>query len=139
MASIRLQLEKTMVHSLQFNYSEKNLLDDSKEKGYSFECTPAFSEEDKSNFLVIFNLNLIVGKYHSLSIEYHAMFESSEVITEEFINSNFPLVNAPAIAFPYLRAFLSTFLMNAGFTPVMLPSINFSAIYKKKQQALIKN
>ncbi|HCT9047093.1 TPA: protein-export chaperone SecB [Morganella morganii] len=133
MSSIRLQLEKTQVHSLKFLYCDEDLSNKKKE-GYSFECSPAFCDESPRNFLIIFKLDLIVGKSHTLSVEYHAMFESSEDITEDFINSNFPAVNAPAIAFPYLRAFLSTFLMNAGFNPIMLPSINFSAIYKRKNK-----
>ena len=52
-------------------------------------------------------------------------FGLDEDITEEFKVSDFPKINAPAIAFPYLRAFISNVTLQSGFNPVMLPSINF--------------
>jgi len=52
-------------------------------------------------------------------------FETDEEITEEFKNSHFPKINAPAIAYPYLRAYVSNLTLQSGVTPVMLPTINF--------------
>ena len=46
-------------------------------------------------------------------------------ITEDFKLSSFPKINAPAIAFPYLRAFVSNLTLQSGLEPVILPSINF--------------
>ena len=33
--------------------------------------------------------------------------------------------NAPAIAFPYVRVFISNITLNAGYNPIVLPSFNF--------------
>ncbi|MBZ7675074.1 preprotein translocase subunit SecB, partial [Klebsiella grimontii] len=33
--------------------------------------------------------------------------------------------NAPAIAYPYVRAFVATLLLNAGLESVSLPAVNF--------------
>ena len=48
-----------------------------------------------------------------------------EKITEDFKLSSFSKINAPAIAFPYLRAFVSNLTLQSGLEPVILPSINF--------------
>lgn len=48
-----------------------------------------------------------------------------DIITDKFKNGSFPAINAPAIAFPYLRSFLSIITMLSGYPPVMLPSVNF--------------
>lgn len=84
-----------------------------------------FYPEDKDNifgigFRVAFNQN-----GYALKAELRFFFETDEIITDEFRNSSFPLVNAPAIAFPYLRSFLSIITMQSGYPPVVLPSINF--------------
>ena len=42
-----------------------------------------------------------------------------------------PAINAPAIAFPYLRSFLSILTMQAGYPPVMIPSVNFVEFAKR--------
>ncbi len=61
-----------------------------------------------------------------LEIEAVAYFESKSGIDEAFKQSAFVKQNSPAIAFPYLRAFVSTFTTNAGVNPIVLPTYNFS-------------
>lgn len=60
-----------------------------------------------------------------IKVEFHTVFECSEAITQEFLNSEFSKVSAPAIGFPYLRAFITTLTSQAGIAPLILPSINF--------------
>lgn len=67
----------------------------------------------------------------SLNMEMRFFFETDEPITENFKNSTFPIVNAPAIAFPYVRSFISTITLQAGYNAVMLPSINFVEFAKR--------
>ena len=52
-------------------------------------------------------------------------FITDEEITEDFKISHFPKINAPAIAYPYLRAFVSNLTLQSGVDPAMLPTINF--------------
>ena len=66
-----------------------------------------------------------------LNLEMRFIFEADSNIDEEFKQSSFPKINAPAIAFPYLRAFISTLTMQAGYETLMLPSFNFVEIAKK--------
>lgn len=69
---------------------------------------------------------------YSIQTEMRFFFETDAIITDDFKNGPFPAINAPAIAFPYLRSFLSIFTMQAGYAPVMLPSVNFVELAKKE-------
>lgn len=55
-----------------------------------------------------------------------AKFRTQEPIDHAFKESSFIKLNAPAIAFPYLRSFISTLTSGSGFNPVVLPIINLS-------------
>lgn len=94
-----------------------------------------FYPEDKDNiFGVGFRVSFKRDGY-ALKVEMRFFFETDEIITDEFKNSSFPVINAPAIAFPYLRSFLSIITMQSGFPSVMLPSINFVEFAKTTQKA----
>jgi preprotein translocase subunit SecB len=77
------------------------------------------------NFVIEFIENPSISKF---IIEATAIFESSTEIDDNFLNSDFAKINAPAIAFPFLRAFVSTFSLNAGYSPIVLPAFNFSKV-----------
>lgn len=84
-----------------------------------------FYPEDKDNiFGVGFRVSFEKDGY-SLKAEMRFFFETDSLITEEFKTSSFPVINAPAIAFPYLRSYLSVITMQSGYPPIMLPSVNF--------------
>ena len=68
-----------------------------------------------------------------LEIDFVAWFEADGPITEDFLQSQWALVNAPAIAFPFLRSFVSTLTLNAGYRPVLLPTINFLKMYENRK------
>mgnify|MGYP000473183207 CR=1 FL=1 len=89
-------------------------------------------EKDGNQFAVIFEIGLSnKRKTFKFKVRASAHFESSEKLTEDFINSPFARINAPAIAFPYVRAFISNFTLNCGYNPVMLPSFNFVEMAKE--------
>lgn len=104
----------------------------------------AFSEQTTNTFQVFFELEIYVKKdcklldidqknvSHKMEIKFIALFRTDESIKSDFRNSDFPKVNAPAIAYPFLRSFIGTFLLNGGFEPVLLPSFNFSEAAKSK-------
>lgn len=81
--------------------------------------------EKKTDFGILFHLEIKEESF-STEIEYFTLFETSEDITEEFTKSSFATLSAPAIAFPFLRAFVSLLVLNAGYSPYILPSINFT-------------
>ena len=125
---MNLQLETTFVDSLFFS---EEVFEKSDELEFSY--TSAFSEESKDSFLIKFHLKLKVNGSHSLNIKYNSLFRLDFEITEEFKNSPFLNINAPAIAFPYLRAFISNFLLSSGFEPIILPSVNFIKLNENKK------
>lgn len=61
----------------------------------------------------------------NIDVEYHTVFECSTKIDDEFLKSEFSSISAPAIGFPYVRAFISGLCLQAGIPPIILPSINF--------------
>jgi preprotein translocase subunit SecB len=66
-------------------------------------------------------------------VEYHTVFERNIDIDDSFLSSDFARISAPAIGFPYVRAFISTISMQAGMFPVILPSINFVQFSKEAE------
>jgi len=94
-----------------------------------------FLDEDNS-FTVQFTA-LISSKEENfvMEIEYIGNFSSEETMTEEFKQSHFPSVNAPAIAYPFLRSFVSTVSVNANLNPVILPTINFQELVRQQNKS----
>lgn len=95
---------------------------------FSFDFNPVFDDdlEVSTSFIIAF-----FGEMKSLTeqfeckVIYVAKFEVDEEINREFIKESFALINAPAIAYPYFRAFYSNLLLNAGYQPKVLPTVNF--------------
>ncbi len=72
-----------------------------------------------------------------VELDYVAIFECSTKIDKEFLESSFVKISAPAIGFPYVRAFISNLSLQAGFPPIMLPSINFVQ-FSQQQESNVK-
>ncbi len=70
----------------------------------------------------------------NIKTEYHTVFESIHQIDNDFLESDFAKISAPAIGFPYLRAFVSTLSIQAGLAPIILPSINFVQFEKESEK-----
>ncbi|KWU51857.1 protein-export chaperone SecB [Pseudomonas palleroniana] len=94
----------------------------------TFKARVEFSEK---NFFVVFALTLHLDEEVVIKLGYKSRFETDNEIDEEFKSSNFPYVNAPAIAYPFLRAFVANITLSSGYAPVMLPSVNFVAMKDK--------
>lgn len=81
---------------------------------------------DNNGFITEFNLNLLnKSKSLEISLIFEFTFETDNIIDELFLDSNFCKINAPAISFPMIRAFVTTISANAGIPAIILPSINF--------------
>jgi preprotein translocase subunit SecB len=86
-----------------------------------------FSETDTNTFVVEFKAKLS-NKEENFSARFTmiALFEAQNEIDDDFKKSKFVRINAPAIAFPFLRSFITTVSVNAGFKPIIIPSINLT-------------
>lgn len=120
---MKLQLKNWKVNNLTFNVVEK---DSKNENTFDLDTTSIFSEDENDNiFRIEFDLSIFDV---SFDIIVNAVFNfeiKDGVVTEEFKSSSFPKINAPAIAFPFLRAYISNLTLQSGFEPIILPSINF--------------
>jgi len=83
---------------------------------------------NEKEFSVTFKL-VVTDELNKLSIEMSAIafFATADSIVEDFKDSNFVRINAPAIVFPYLRAYISNLTVGAGFSPIVLPTLNFTS------------
>lgn len=88
-------------------------------------------EFGEDTFFVIFALTLKTDEDVVIKISFRSQFKTDAPLDDEFKKSSFAYVNAPAIAYPYLRAYVSNFTLNSGYAPIMLPSVNFVAMKEK--------
>lgn len=122
---MKLKLKENKVRKLIFTDIDPAVHEDIEEDEFGLRFEPDFTL-GKEQFCIQFEFQCIVEDSKVLIIHYDSCFEVDEELTEKFISSNFPKVNAPAIAFPFLRAFVSNYLLNSGYNPILLPSINFT-------------
>jgi preprotein translocase subunit SecB len=102
------------------------------ENSYDLNIGQFYPEDEPNNFSVRFKIK-INDKEFDFKCESIFNFSLDDNISEEFKISDFPKINAPAIAFPYLRAFISNFTLQSGFDPIILPSINFIKLDKESK------
>jgi preprotein translocase subunit SecB len=108
-----------------FNYSDDNAITNGNAR---FKTRVEFGDD---TFFVIFALTLKTEEDVVINICFRSQFRTDAPLDEEFRKGSFPFVNAPAIAYPYLRAYVSNFTLNSGYAPIMLPSVNFVAMKQK--------
>lgn len=92
-------------------------------------------EFEENSFSVTFDLKLATPERKGILVEFKSRFVTNAPIDSDFKTSAFPYVNAPAISYPYLRAFVSNLTLNSGYSPVMLPSVNFVALKGKTMRS----
>ncbi|HID8434784.1 TPA: hypothetical protein ACXIJW_002338 [Serratia marcescens] len=92
--------------------------------------------DKKNDFLLTFDFQLISDRGFELSLKHEFTFETDRELDDIFWSGSFHKINAPAIAYPYLRAFVSTILLNAGLEAVTLPSVNFVELSKSMKEEL---
>ena len=109
---------------VEMNYSLLNIKERREENSFALKFKKLFNSKNKSFFRIVFFLT-VKDKKFDLNIEAVFNFKTDEEFTEEFKQSHFPRINAPAIAYPYLRAYVSNLTLQSGVNPAMLPTLNF--------------
>lgn len=123
---MNIQLANWQVKNLTFSIIENV---EAIGKHFDLEVANYFLENKDNEFGITIKVNIIDVMF-DLKVESLFIFKLDDKITEDFKLSDFPKINAPAIAFPYLRAFISNLTLQAGVPPVILPSINFVELTK---------
>jgi preprotein translocase subunit SecB len=122
---VKIQLNAFRVEELSLKAANVDI----EKSGFSLEVgTEVPSTDNQNHFFVALKTELQLKEGYIVRLTHKSEFITDTPIDDEFRNSHFPRVNAPAIAFPFFRAFISTFLLNAGFEPIILPSINFTKL-----------
>lgn len=106
-----------------------------RKSGLSVEAVKAASDK----ITILLRLRLIIEDEVGVSVDFAADFNVSNEsipdfeVNEDVLKDTFIQVNAPAIAYPFLRAFVSTISVNSGYEQVLLPPVNFQALFDKKK------
>jgi preprotein translocase subunit SecB len=91
-----------------------------------------FHESVPNGFAVVFGCKIQVERLREMRVTYLARYETSERVEDHFKETHFVQMNAPAIGYPYLRAFVGQMLLLSGYKPVTLPTINFKELFDRK-------
>lgn len=86
---------------------------------------------NKNKQLFILNLGVKVNDENEkflIQIDTKSVFKySDEVELGVYLNSFF-IFNAPAIVFPYIRAYITNLSAQSGMSPLVLPTLNLSSL-----------
>ncbi len=129
---MNIRLRDWKVININFSLLDEEI--EGNEGRFDLETGKFFPQDESKTFGVVFKL-IIKEKAIDLFVESIFNFELDESVTEEFKLSSFANVNAPAIAFPYLRAFVSNITLQSGINPVILPSINFIKLSEENKES----
>lgn len=121
---------------VEFSCKDKPSQEESEPK-FELKLGDLIFQDNPNLFAKVFSITLVapsglqkeVVRY---IVEYHTVFECSNSVDENFLKSEFAKISAPAIGFPYVRAFMSTLSLQAGLPPIILPSINFVQFSKER-------
>jgi len=122
---IKLNFHGVDVYSVQF--SSFKPLDKNKNIDLSIVPKVFYPIDSRLDFKIIFEIILKADDCFKLSIEAIGHFTLNKDV-EENIKKSFVNANAPAIMFPYIRSFITTFTSNLGSVtgPIVLPPQFFS-------------
>jgi preprotein translocase subunit SecB len=105
---------------------------------FDLKLSDGLLEDEPNTFDKIFDLLLTIPDQNhkriiTADISFRTTFRCSVNLNKEFFLSDFARISAPAIGFPYLRSFVTTITVQAGYPPVILPSINFVQFSKERE------
>jgi preprotein translocase subunit secB len=122
----KIHLERTFVKSITFEF-KKEIQEGELNTSLEIKTNFLFNDEIDKEYIILFTGNF-ENELFTLNIIFGAVFGTSETIDKDFKESDFVKINSPAIAFPFLRSFISNLTLNAGLSPFILPAYNFAKI-----------
>lgn len=120
---MNITLNKTVVDSLVIKRVGKPT--EKARRKFDLSYIAQLVKDNNKSFVITFKVTVHNSAAFKLTTEYTAIFETNEEVSEDFLNTNFAKINAPAIAYPFLRSYISFVILNSGYEPAMLPTINF--------------
>jgi len=126
-------VEKQTAISLESFYAKRFLISSNlgsispKDLKFSVKQGLVSNKEDKKRFNIIFEVAFEnTEEEFELDCFIEFTFRTNKNITKKFLESGFVTQGAPAIAFPYVRSMITSLTINAGFTPIIIPTYNFT-------------
>ena len=120
---MKIQLKGWKVKSLSFKMNDKPSRVSSKHS-FKLSIGHSFSDDNDKEFGIGFIL-IIKDAEFKITLEMLFLFQVDQTIDDRFKQSDFIKINAPAIAFPYVRTYISNLTLQSGVDPIILPSVNF--------------
>ena len=127
---MNIQLKEWKVKNLSFKINDIQIEKKTKKNSFNLSMGHFFSEENSKEFGIGFRINIKDEEFNIL-MEMVFLFELDEDVDEKFKQSDFLTINAPDIAFPYVRSYISNLTLQSGFSPIILPSVNLVKLAKK--------
>lgn len=84
-------------------------------------------ESDKGSYILSLIFKAKCNDTEAVNIKVQATYQFKDILKLNEIPSYF-YSNSIAIIFPYIRAFVSTITLQANVVPIMLPTLNISAL-----------
>lgn len=122
---MKFQLQKTEFEKLVVNRNDKEI----ESQKFDFQYKIGTSKSDIKIFVIAF-VSKLESKYITIESTFVSKFISDSDVDEAFIKGNFAKINAPAIAFPFLRAALANISVLCGHDPIYIPAVNFVELIK---------
>lgn len=102
------------VNILNINFNAEKPYDNENAIDLNIDPKVFHPKDDTKAFQIIMDVSLVCENFFKLKLLALGDFEFSEDINNEELKKNFVNVNAPAIMFPYVRAFINTLTSNLG-------------------------
>jgi len=116
-----LQLHTVDILKVDFNSSKS--YDKKSQINFDLTANVFYPEKEGKRFKIIMQVVLESEKFFHLEVLAIGEFQYGSDITDE-VKAAFVNTNAPAIMFPYVRSFITTFTANLGMAtgPVIIPT-----------------
>ena len=125
---MQFKLKETKIIKLLLIYNDNSNEQDVLEDSFDYVA----KKIDDSSFNIIFSFKCKHKEDINVRLEYQATFEADSTLPESLEGNKFIYINAPAIAYPFLRAAIANIFLQSGYSPMMLSSINFQRLGNKK-------
>lgn len=125
------------ISNIKFNVSDKvwdsPAITDKSE--FNMQYRTFLDVQRKDFFGLIFNIKLEnEDKTFSFEMDFIAHFLTlNTAVDDTFMKGPFITGNAPAIVFPYLRAYITNYFQSSGYHPIILPAFNFNSVKKVEE------
>jgi len=124
------------------NFIIKRSLFEIKEEVETSDLSVAFKPSGKIDYTkCLFHLGLSVkisnpNENFNIEIDSLGFFKFDGIKKDEL--SSFLFHNAPALLFPYLRAYISSLTTLSGIQPIVLPTLNLSNLKSELEKNLVE-